>query len=135
MKTVFYRGLLALALGMVVAAPTAFAETFSGKINGHNCAHAGTSCPVDRLDPHVALEPDFVLQKSDGDYMFLSNVPRSVKVRHALSSAEVKGTLNQKYQSIDVDELRIGGKVVWSKAMQQAEFENLYSEGQNPGLF
>ena len=73
------------------------------------------------------------MQKSDGNYMFMPNLPRSVKARHALSDVEVKGDLNPRYQSIDVDELRVGGKTVWSKAMQQAEFENTYSSSPIPG--
>ncbi len=133
MQTVIKNGLLSLTLGMVTAAPAAFGDTFSGKINGHECAHAGVTCPVDRLDPHIALERDFVLQKSDGNYMFMPNVPRDVKVRYALSTAEVKGDLNSRYQSIDVDEFRVGGKVVWSKAMAKAEFANFYSESPIPG--
>jgi hypothetical protein len=53
--------------------------------------HEGKTCPVDRLDPHIALERDFVLQKPNGDYMFLPNAPRTVKVRHVLSDVEVTG--------------------------------------------
>ena len=131
-----YGGLSGLALTMMLAAPAAFAETFSGKLNGHDCAHAGKTCPVDRLDPHIALERDFVLQKSDGEYMFLTNVPRTVKVRYVLSDVEVTGELNARYHSITVDEFRVksagGYKTVWSQAKQRAEFDNLYSEGQIP---
>lgn len=133
MSTLLHSGLLGLALGAAIGAPTVFADTFTGKINGHGCAHAGTSCPIDRLDPHVVLESDFVLQKADGDYMFMPNIPHSVKVRHVLSDAEVTGELNPRYQSIDVNELWVGGKIVWSKAMQRAEFENTYSSSPIPG--
>ena len=137
MKTVLRSGVLGLALGMLIAAPTAFAATFNGKINGHGCAHAGTTCPVDRLDPHIVLESDFVLQEADGSYMFIPNVPRSVKVRYVLGDVEVTGTLNERYQSIDVDEFRVKNgsdvKTVWSKAQQRAEYENLYSSAPIPG--
>ena len=104
------------------------AETFSGKLNGHGCAHAGTTCPVDRLDPHIALESDFVLQKQDGDYYFLK-MPRSTKVRYALEQVQVTGELNKKYQSIDVDEFKVkkngNYKVIWSKALQRRELDSL----------
>ena len=109
---------------------TGMAETFTGKLNGHGCAHAGTTCPVDRLDPHIALESDFVLQKQDGDYYFLS-IPRSTKVRHALEQVQVTGDLNKKYHSIDVDEFRVKKngkyKVVWSKELQRIELDSLYN--------
>ena len=124
-----------VALSGALASPAAFSATFAGKINGHDCAHEGKTCPTSRLDPHVAIERDFVLQKANGDYMFMPNIPRSVKVRHVLDDVEVTGDLDTKYQSIEVDELRVGGKVVWSQAQQRAEFEKLHSEGQIPGFF
>jgi len=75
--------LLAL-VGGGLTMTTAVAETISGTINGHGCAHGGHTCPADELDPHLAFEPDFVLQQADGEYYFLSNVPRETKVRHVL---------------------------------------------------
>ena len=74
---------LGFAIPMValLALPSSvMAETYSGKLNGHGCVHAGMTCPVDRLDPHVALESNFVLQKSDGEYYFLTDMPMSVNV-------------------------------------------------------
>ena len=136
MKTRRYASLLGLALGLTLAAPAALAESFVGKLNGHGCAHEGKTCPVDRLDPHIALERDFVLQKSNGDYMFLPNVPRTVKVRYVLSDVEVIGELNTKYQTVDAAELHVtsGGskRLVWSQARQDEEFERLYQEGRFP---
>ena len=109
------------------------ADTFSGKLNGHGCAHAGTTCPVDRLDPHLALESDFVLQKDDGDYYFLTDMPTSVKRRHALAIVKVDGKLNEKYGAINVNEFRVkkgdSYKLMWSKAMQKKERESLEDAG------
>jgi hypothetical protein len=140
MKTAtLYGGLLGLALGTVLVTPAAYADTFSGKLNGHDCAHEGKTCPVDRLDPHIALERDFVLQQANGEYKFLPNVPRTVKVRYVLSDIEVSGKLNPKYQAIEVSEFRVksdgGMKTVWSKALQQEEFEYLYGEGKFPTIY
>ena len=114
---------------LFLSAPLALADSFTGKLNGHGCAHHGSSCPTDRLDPHLALEPDFVLQVSGGDYYFLSNVPRNVKVRHVLQQIEVDGDLNEKYRTIKVNDLRVGGKSVWSLEAQKKEREYLYNEG------
>lgn len=105
------------------------AETFTGRINGHGCAHAGSTCPLDRLDPHIALERDFVLQKSDGNYLFLTNVPRDTKVRHALKKARVTGELDDRYNAIVVEELEVeeNGKfaTVWSPRAQFLEWTYL----------
>ena len=117
-------------LALLIMPAQSMAEMFNGKLNGHGCAHAGTSCPIDRLDPHIALESDFVLQKKDGDYYFLK-MPRSTKVRHALEQVQVSGELNKKYQSIDVDEFKVkkngAYKLVWSKELQRRELDSLYN--------
>lgn len=116
---------LLLAFG-VWAAPAGWAETLTGRINGHDCAERGTACPIDRLDPHVTLEADFVLQTADGEYYFLTNLPRDVKVRHLLEVAEVTGSLDRKYNAIIVDSFRIDGQEVWSQAQQQAEYDRMF---------
>ena len=117
-------------LALLTMPVQSMAETFTGKLNGHGCAHAGTSCPVDRLDPHIALESDFVLQKQDGDYYFLS-MPRSTKVRYALEQVLVTGELNKKYHSIDVNEFKVKKygkyKLIWSKELQRRELDSLYN--------
>ena len=122
---------LSIPLLALLAIPVqSMAETFTGKLNGHGCAHAGTTCPVDRLDPHIALESDFVLQKQDGDYYFLS-MPRSTKVRYALEQVQVTGELNKKYHSIDVNEFKVKKngkfKLIWSKELQRRELDSLYN--------
>lgn len=71
---------LILAVG---TAPVAHAETITGKLNGLSCAERGHLCPTRNLDAHLSLEQDFVLQEVNGDYWFLSNLPRDVKVRHS----------------------------------------------------
>ena len=120
---------LAVGAFLLSAAPAMAASNYSGKLIGHGCAHRGTVCPTDRLDPHLALEPDFVLQKGSEDYYFLSNLPRDVKVRHALSTVEISGDLDEKYRTIKVDEMRVGGKTVWSLEEQQKEWDYLHNDG------
>ncbi len=123
--------ILGLAFGAFAlsASPTMAATNYSGKLIGHGCAHQGAVCPTDRLDPHLALEPDFVLQKGSEDYYFLSNVPRDVKVRHALRTVEVSGDLDDKYRTIKVDSMRVDGKTVWSLEEQQKEWDHLHNDG------
>lgn len=126
-------GLLAASLAVAFAGTAAMAGTYTGKINGHGCAHMGKTCPVDRLDPHIALESDFVLQQGEGDYLFLTNVPRSVKVRYVLKDAQVTGDLNERYHSVVVDEFRVkkdgSYETVWSREAQEAERAYLANDG------
>lgn len=100
---------------------TVSAEMLTGRLNGHDCAERGTSCPVDRLDPHVTLEADFVLQQANGEYFFLVNIPRDVKVRHVMRPIEATGQLNRKYNAITVDEFRVDGELVWSQDLVDQE--------------
>lgn len=98
------------------------AEVITGKLNGYDCAHSGITCPIDPQDPHVLLERDFVLQQKDGEYLFLTNIPRKTKLKHALKNIQVTGKRHVKFESIDVDEMRIKDgdewKTVWSKSYQ-----------------
>jgi len=97
------------------------ADTITGKLNGHDCAHAGVTCAIDPKDPHITMEPDFVLQKNDGDYVFLTNMPREVKIKHVLKNAQVDGEMSNKYNSMVVDKFKIKDgdtwKTVWNKEM------------------
>ena len=119
----------ALAAILILAAGALHAETFTGRINGHSCAHGGTTCPLDRLDPHLALERDFVLQGADGHYVFLTNVPRDTKVRHVLKQARVTGKLDDRYNTLVVDEFQIkeagAFKTVWTQQAQSYEWTYL----------
>jgi len=110
------------------------AETFTGRLNGYSCASGGHICPLDRLDPHIALETDFVLQTADGDYFFLTNVPRETKARYALEQIQVTGDLNSKYKTVVVDELNVerNGSYapVWSQAGQMKEYKRFLETNQ-----
>ena len=112
---------------------SANAGTVTGKLNGHECAHAGMSCPVDRLDPHIALESDFVLIVPGGDYYFLPNLSRDIKARHVLEDVQVTGDVNPKYRSIKVQELKVksgsGFKTIWTQKMADFEMRALYGDG------
>jgi hypothetical protein len=118
------RSLIGFALPAISALfiSVAHAEVITGKLNGYDCAHSGITCPIDPQDPHVLLERDFVLQQKDGEYMFLTNIPRKTKLKHALKNIQVTGKRHAKFESIDVDEMRIKQgdkwKTVWSKSLQ-----------------
>ncbi len=100
-------------------------ETLTGRIIGHGCTVAGHVCPLDKLDPHIALEADFVLVVDSGEYYFMPNLQRGTKMRYVLDKVTVIGDVDKKYNTIDVNELIVdkGGKhrTVWSKKMQREE--------------
>lgn len=125
--------LMALPLAGLLAASVVQAETFSGKLNGHGCAHGGHTCPTDKLDPHLRFEPDFVLQESDGSYYLLANVPRDTKVRYVLEEVKASGKLDPKYNSIVVDEFMVKKdgkyKTVWSQRAQDDAYGYIYGDG------
>ena len=63
----------------------------------------GRQYPIDNLDPHLTLEPDFVLLLDNGNCYLLPNVGRIVKVKYVHKSVKITGDLNSKYMSIDAD--------------------------------
>ena len=127
--------LTAMAPAMPVTANTA--KTFEGWMQGYNCVTHGHKCPIDRLDPHLMLEPDFVLLLDDGDYFLLPNIVRIVKAKYIHKPIRVIGDVNPKYRAIDVDKLQVKDgnsyKTVWSKKMMMDEWkkrqEEFYSGG------
>ena len=101
------------------------AETIEGRLNGLECASHGMECPTSNLDPHIALERDFVVQTADGKYYFVTNLDRAIKSRHALKMVRVEGKLSSKFDAINANELWVkdGGKynLTWSVAMQDEQ--------------
>jgi len=82
---------------------------------GHSCANDAKLCPLEGLEAHLAMEPDFVLvDETDGTYVYLHNLPRDSKVRHALKNVTVIGELDEHSNAISVSELIVDDKSVWS---------------------
>ncbi|ROR34231.1 hypothetical protein [Inmirania thermothiophila] len=111
-----------LALAAWMGAGAWAAETLTGRINGLDCTTRGIQCPVDRLDPHVAVEPDFVLVVGDR-WFFMPNVDRSTKVRHVLERVQVVGERHPRYNSIQVEEIRVERDGRWHKIWSQEDVE------------
>lgn len=129
---------LVLPLVALLALPlTGFAGQVTGIINGYNCTKADKTCPTDRTDPHLALEPDFVVLTSGGDYYLMPNVPRDSKVRHVLKEVKVTGDIDKQHQAINVDELKVkrdgGYETVWSEKWAMEERKRIYEETGTPG--
>jgi hypothetical protein len=116
------RIILALTFLLVLTIPFAadgLPRTIWGEIQGLN--------PSDRMDVHLATEPDFVLIESGSIYHLLPNLPRDVKVRYVGESVIVTGDLHPKDNSILVDKFEaqrgMFRGIVWTKEMQQQEKE------------
>jgi hypothetical protein len=101
------------------------ADTIKGKLEGVTCLLKGYICPLDKADPMINLEKDFVVVTADGKYYYLSNIGLGLKARHALEVVEATGTVNEKYKSMKVETLSVGGKVVWSKAAEDEMMRTL----------
>ena len=101
------------------------ADTIKGKMEGLSCLLKGYLCPLDKADPMINLEKDFVVVTADGKYYYLSNLGLGLKARHALEVVEATGKVNEKYKSMTVDTLSVGGKVVWSQKAQDEMMRQL----------
>lgn len=97
-----FRILAALLLSGPLLLPTQAAEAgvVEGKLNGLRCATDGTACPVDKQDPVIGSESDFVVQQADGSFFYVHNIERRVKARHALDTVRVTGDVDLKYRSV-----------------------------------
>jgi hypothetical protein len=80
-----------VAVALVLPAVALSQEVYSGKIHGASYVFNKTVHPLSSKDPKVNLERDFVLQGADGSVYFLSNVPRSMKVKAVNKEVKVYG--------------------------------------------
>lgn len=132
MTVLQWRSLMAkLLLAVSLILPlVANAGTVEGRVNGISCAIAGEICPVDKLDPHLALETDFVVQQADGTFYLVPNVDRAVKARLVLEEVSVTGDVNDRYKSVTASEIAVkrGGemKTIWTQKMQDEARQALY---------
>jgi hypothetical protein len=115
--------LLVLLLPALVA--NAEMKTITGKMTGFTCLTRGYICPIDKADPMIALERDFVLVTASGEYYFLTNIALGVKARHALEVVQATGDVNPKYKSMKVTKLVVGGKTVWTPEMEREMLKEL----------
>ncbi|MCG8428677.1 MAG: hypothetical protein MI754_15085 [Chromatiales bacterium] len=125
-----------LGLSLLYATSAMAAEMIEGRLNGLECAAHGEQCPTDRLDPHIALERDFVVQVGD-KYYFITNLDRAVKARHALKMVRVKGKMSKMFDAIQASELWVKEdgdyRLTWSLAMEAEERRRLFGTGPADG--
>jgi hypothetical protein len=131
-KNILFTFVLITALAFIVPVVARASKTVEGWMQGYNCVVNGTRCPIDTLDPHLMLEPDFALIVDNGNYWLMPNIARNVKAKYVHNAIRVTGDLNSKYNSIDVDKLEVKKNgsytTVWSKEMMRREMENRQEE-------
>ena len=136
------RVLLTLFLSAALLMPVAVnaAQTVEGHMEALDCIIYGKPCPVDYLDPHIALVSDFVLflGKSDEHYL-LSNIPRKAKEKYIGSAIRVTGEVNTKYKAIKAKKLEVKGsgayKIVWSSKSQPDDWARWREEFYGGSLY
>jgi hypothetical protein len=131
-KNILYTFVLTTALAFILPAGVWASKTMEGWIQGYNCVVHGHRCPIDTLDPHLMLEPDFALILNDGNYWLMPNIARHVKAKYVHNAIRVTGDLNSKYNSIEVDKLEVKKNgsyaTVWSKEMMRREMGHRQEE-------
>ena len=94
------------------------AETIAGKIVGFNSLIHGKEAPTDIDDPHIGLEPDFVILLSDGSHYLIPNLPMEVKRKYIYKSVNITGNINAEHRSIEPEKMKVRGKrkfkTVWT---------------------
>jgi hypothetical protein len=115
---------LLTALLVVLMAPVwVMAGQVEGTIQGFSCVVQGKACPIDREDPLVTFERNFVVLTFNGDYYLIPNLDRAILARHLRERVRIKGIINKKYRSIEAEKLEVwkgsAWKTTWSKEMEE----------------
>jgi hypothetical protein len=104
-------------------------ETITGKIVGFNSLIHGKDAPTGIDDPHIDLEPDFVILLSDGSHYLIPNLPMEVKKKYLYKSVKITGNINVGHRSIVAKKMKVRGKrkykMVWTNAEQKRRQEQI----------
>jgi len=115
--------IVAMLLVMLMAPVWVMAGQLEGTIQGFSCVVQGKACPIDREDPLVTFEKNFVLLTFEGSYYLIPNLDRAILARHLRERVRINGTINKKYKSIEAEKLEVwkgnAWKTAWSKEMEE----------------
>ena len=108
--------ILAVMMTLLIT-PSAMAKSsmVEGTIQGFTCLTHGKVCPVDRFDPHLTVEQNFVLVDMEKGYHFLPNLDRSILARNIHQKARVTGHVDPKYNSVEVEKFEVMKKGSWEE--------------------
>ncbi len=100
-------------------------ESVEGTIQGFNCVSSGMTCPIDKIDAHVASEKAFVVLKEDGGHYLIGNLDRAILGRHVTKMVRIQGKVDHHIGAIFADSLEVkkgdNWKKVWTMAWEQEE--------------
>lgn len=120
---------LLVALWVPLMALAVFAETIEGSIQGYRCVTEGKVCPIGQEDPVAAIETAFVVLTEGKAYYIVTNMDRAILSRHINARVRVKGKVNSKYNSIEVDSFEVFDngkwKTTWSPKMEKDWMDSL----------
>jgi hypothetical protein len=110
-----------LAMSLLALPMVAAAASWTGTIQGLQCAVEGKLCPVGAEDPMAALEDNFVLVTGDKFYL-LPNVKNTFLSRYINEKVKIMGEQIGNYNSIRVQEMHVmkdgSYKTVWSPVIE-----------------
>lgn len=120
--------LISLSAVILFSAGSGFAGetvTFEGVIQGANCVHFKTACPINNQDAHIANERDFVLLLPGSKHYYLPNLDRIVKSRYLGKSVRVTGNLGDHEIWATRLELKGGNgyRTVWTLEEQEKMYQ------------
>jgi len=119
---------------MAASGSIAQAGTMEGVLQGYGCAVIQKLCVVDRMDPRLAAENNFVIVDTSGTPYFITNIDSSVLAGNVLNQVRISGDINNKYKTIEADKLEYLKNGQWhelwsikmQRQMQKEEREILY---------
>jgi hypothetical protein len=125
--------ILTVTLAFFMPLKASGSQAIEGRIEALDCIIYGRPCPVDYLDPHIALASDFVLLLGKGDeHYLLPNIPRYVKAKYMGKPVRVTGKVNKNYKAVDAEELELkhrgSYKIIWSKWSQPDDWSQWRKE-------
>ena len=101
---------------MISGGITAKAATLEGIVQGYGCMVIEKLCAVDRMDPRLAAEKNFVIVDKNGTYYFISNVDSSLLSENILNQVRITGDVNSKYHTVTADKLELYSNGSWHEA-------------------
>ncbi|MFH0727425.1 MAG: hypothetical protein V2B19_13935 [Pseudomonadota bacterium] len=105
------------------------AGTLEGIVQGYGCVTVEKLCAVDRMDPRLTAERNFVVIAKDGTPYFITNVDSAILAENILNQIRITGDVNGKYKTVEADKVELfnNGRwnEVWSMKMEKEQREIL----------
>jgi hypothetical protein len=83
----------------------------------------GKEAPTGIDDPHIDLEPDFVILLSDGSHFLIPNMPVEVKKKYIYKKVKINGKVNFEHRSIEAEEFKVKGRLKYKTVWTNREYK------------